>query len=129
LLPATSRRDATDGHSAGHKLARCDQGNNPMFKTTLSIAVTGIDHWLILDPTVDADPCVRVAIVPPDRGYGVQAVVPFGVTEKPFGSIPGPLEARVRAFIALNRAVLLDYWPLDNISTDEFIAKLRPIPA
>ncbi len=94
----------------------------------LGSAVTGIDNtlWYIPVPGGQHGPRVKIAIDPPHakRPGGVEATVPFD--KATIGSVTPELERQVRSFIALNRQALLDYWNL-NVTTDEFIARLRPI--
>jgi hypothetical protein len=96
----------------------------------LSTAVTGIANtlWYIPVPEGQHGPRIKVAIDPPHakRPGGTEATVPFDEGKPASGSIPPTLERQVRGFIALNKTALLDYWNL-NVTTDEFVARLRPI--
>jgi len=55
------------------------------------------------------------------------ATVPFAQNKSASGPIPPALERQVRAFIELNKPVLMDYWNL-KISTNKFLSQLRPLP-
>jgi len=96
----------------------------------LGSAVTGIANtlWYIPVPDGQHGPRIKVAIDPPHakRPGGAEATVPFDEAEPMSGPIPPALERQVRAFIALNKPALLDYWNLKT-TTDEFVAQLRPI--
>jgi hypothetical protein len=88
---------------------------------------TGIDNTLWYIP-ISEDPRIKVAIDPPHakRPGGVEATVPFDAPS--IGPIPAVLEKQVRQFIELNREALLWYWQLgDDVTTKEFLARLRPI--
>jgi hypothetical protein len=94
-------------------------------------AVTGIPNtlcWYIPVPEGQHGPRMKVAIDPPHakRPGGTEATVLFDEGKPATGPIPSALERQVRAFIALNKPALLDYWNLET-TTDEFIALLRPI--
>jgi hypothetical protein len=80
-------------------------------------------------PTGQHDPTIEVAIDPPDasRQGGVAATVPFAQDKSASGPISPALERQVRAFIELNKPVLVDYWNL-KISTNKFLSQLRPLP-
>src|SRR5216684_1732862 len=76
----------------------------------LDVDVTGIENilWFQPVPTGQHGPRVKVAIDPPDAIR------------------QGGLERQVRAFIELNKPVLMDYWNL-KISTNKFLSQLRPL--
>lgn len=95
---------------------------------TLSSRVTGIDNLLIYIPVPQGQhgPRIKVAVDPPNKPGGKEATVPFDRGKAASGDIPAALEEQVRRFIALNEIALMEYWRLD-ISTDEFIARLRPL--
>jgi hypothetical protein len=57
----------------------------------------------------------------------VEATVPFAKDKFASGPISPALERQVRAFIELNKPVLVDYWNL-KISTNKFLSRLRPLP-
>jgi hypothetical protein len=96
----------------------------------LGSAVTGIANtlWYIPVPEGQHGPRIKVAIDPTHakRPGGTEATVPFDEGKPASGPIPPALERQVRAFIELNKAALLDYWNLST-TTDEFVARLRPI--
>jgi hypothetical protein len=96
----------------------------------LGPAVTGIPNtlWYIPVPEGQYGPRIKVAIDPPHakRPGGIEATVPFDEGKPASGPIPPTLDRQVRAFIAFNRAALLDYWNLET-TTDEFIALLHPV--
>ena len=98
----------------------------------LGAAVTGISNtlWYIPVPEGQHGPRIKVAIDPPyaKRPGGTEATVPFDEGKPASGPITPALERQVRAFIALNKIALLDYWNLKT-TTDEFVAQLRPIKA
>jgi hypothetical protein len=97
----------------------------------LDVDVTGIENilWFQPVPTGQHGPRVKVAIGPPDAigQGGVEATVPFAQDESASGPIPPALERQVRAFIELNKPVLMDYWNL-KISTNKLLSQLRPVP-
>jgi hypothetical protein len=80
-------------------------------------------------PTGQHDPTIEVAIDPPDaiRQGGVVATVPFAQDKSASGPISPALERQVRAFIELNKPLLMDYWNL-KISTNKFLSQLCPVP-
>jgi hypothetical protein len=96
----------------------------------LGSAVTGIANtlWYIPVPEGRHGPRIKVAIDPPQakRPGGIEATVPFDEGKPASGPILPALERQVRAFIALNKPALLDYWSLKT-TTDEFVTQLRPI--
>jgi hypothetical protein len=75
-------------------------------------------------------PRIKVAIDPAKaiRDSGLTATVPFDASA--VEQISPALEKQVRAFIELNRDVLMRYWRLDPsiTSTKKFAELLRPIP-
>jgi hypothetical protein len=93
---------------------------------SLGPSITGIDNTLWFTPTPAHGPRIKVAINPAHakRSSGVVASVPFDAPA--VGDISPALEQRVRAFIALNEAVLREYWAL-QIFTDELIRRLKPV--
>jgi hypothetical protein len=94
----------------------------------LGTSVTGIANTLWCIPVPEGRPRIKVAIDPPHakRLGGVEATVPFDEDKPASGPISSALEQQVRAFIALNKVALVDYWHLKT-STDEFIARVRPV--
>jgi len=98
----------------------------------LSSAATGIANtlWYIPVPEGQHGPRIKVAIDPPHatRPGGTEATIRFDEGKPASGPVPPALERQVRAFIALNKPALLDYWNLKT-TTDEFVALLRPIKA
>ncbi len=97
----------------------------------LDVDVTGIESilWFQPVPTGQHGPRINVAIDPPDaiRQGGVEATVPLAKDKSASGPISPALERQVRAFIELNKPVLMDYWNL-KISTNKFLSQLRPQP-
>src|SRR5262249_29780980 len=97
----------------------------------LDVDVTGIENilWFQPVPTGQHGPRIKVAIAPPYaiRQGGVEATVPFSQYKSASGPSATALERRVRAFIELNKPVLMDYWNL-KISTNKFLSQLRPLP-
>jgi hypothetical protein len=96
----------------------------------LDAEVTGIANilWFQPVPTGQHGPRIKVAIDPPDAipQGGAEATVPFADDKPASGPISPSLERRVRAFIELNKPVLMDYWNL-KISTNKFLSQLRPL--
>jgi hypothetical protein len=93
---------------------------------------TGIENTLWFTPVpggVDG-PRIKVAIDPAKaiRDSGLTGTVPFDASA--VEQISPALEKQVRAFIELNRDVLMRYWRLDPsiTSTKKFAELLRPIP-
>src|SRR5262249_61490529 len=86
--------------------------------------------WSTPAPEGQHGPGIKVAMDPPHakRPGGAEATVPFDEGKPASGPIPPALERQVRAFIALNKQALLDYWNLTT-TTDEFVTQLRPIKA
>ena len=104
---------------------------NPRYAMAiLDSAVTGIANTLRYIPVPEGQrgPRIKVAIDPPHakRPGGREATVPFDEGKPASGRIQPVLERQVTAFMELNKAALLDYWNL-KITTDDFIAQLRPI--
>lgn len=95
-------------------------------QTTLSGAVTGIDHWLMLDHSAEPNSYLTVAIDPPNTMNGSCATVPFDPGKLAEGPIDRSLDLHVREFIGMNRPVLMDYLR-SKLSTDEFIARLKSV--
>jgi hypothetical protein len=97
----------------------------------LDVDVTGIENvlWFQPVPTGQHGPTIEIAIDPPDasRQGGVVATVPFAHDKSASGPISPALERQVRAFIELNKPVLMDYWNL-KISTNKFLSQLRSLP-
>src|SRR6266481_9978175 len=92
----------------------------------LGSAVTGIANtlWYIPVPEGQHGPRIKVAIDPPyAKRPGTEATVPFDEGKPASGPITPALERQVRAFIALNKIALLDYWNLKT-TTDEFVVQL-----
>jgi hypothetical protein len=96
----------------------------------LGTKVTGIENtlWFIPVPEGQHGPRIKVAIDPPHakRPGGKATTVPFDKDKAASGELSPVLELQVRKFIEINKAALLDYWNL-NTTTDEFIARLRPV--
>jgi len=94
---------------------------------SLSSSATGIDNTLWYTPTKAHGPRIKVAIEPAHakRAGGVVASVPFDA--KAVGQIAPALEDKVRQFIALNEQALIAYWFDDRVTTDQFVAALKPI--
>jgi len=95
---------------------------------TLSPAKTGIDNTVYMIPVPQGrhGPRLKVMIDPPRavRRGGKEATVPFD--SDTFPPVDAKLEQQLRAFIELNRPVLLAYWR-EEMATDEFVAQLRSI--
>lgn len=96
---------------------------------TMGTEATGIHNTLYMIPVPEGQHGPRIKVmIDPSRakrpGSGTEATVPFDAAAK--GAISSQLERQVRDFIALNRAVLEEYWRLD-IYTDQLFARLRPI--
>jgi hypothetical protein len=94
----------------------------------LGTEVTGIENtlWFLPVPTGQHGPRIKVAIDPPHAIRQGGTDVPFDEEKPASGPISPALERQVRTFIEDNKAALLDYWNL-VITTDKFIARLRPI--
>lgn len=105
-----------------------EEQENLYAMAVLGSGVTGIANtlWYIPVPGGQHGPRIKVAIDPPHamRPGGVEATVPFDAPA--IGPMSRELESRVRAFIEITKAALLDYWDL-NVTTDQFIARLRSI--
>jgi hypothetical protein len=97
----------------------------------LDADVRGIENipWFQLVPTGQHGPKIKVAVDPPDaiRQGGAEVTVPFAQDKSASGPIWPALEQQVRAFVELNRPVLMDYRNL-KISTNKFLSQLRPLP-
>jgi hypothetical protein len=72
------------------------------------------EGMVCLVPTSQHGPRIKVAIDPPDsiRQGGVEATVLFAADKPASDPIPPALERQVRAFIELNKPMLMDYWNL-----------------
>ena len=93
--------------------------------------VTGVDHTVFISPKghVRHGPRINVAINPPNRidPRGDTSAIAIGDGNVVAGREVKPeLLAQVRQFLALNRAVLLDYWEY-RIDTEQLRQRLRPI--
>lgn len=93
--------------------------------------VTGVDHTVFISPKghVRHGPRIKVAIDPPDRidPRGDTSAIAIGDGDVVAGPDVKPeLLAQVRQFVALNRAVLLDYWEY-RIDTEQLRQRLRSI--
>jgi hypothetical protein len=90
---------------------------------------TGIKNNLWFQPVPGGQhgPRIKVMIDPPRavRPGGKEATVPFD--SKALGDISSALEGQVRAFIDLNRDVLIKYWNLEYASTKKFLDELKPL--
>lgn len=93
---------------------------------------TGIANtlWMVPVPEGRHGPRLKVMIDPMRavRPGGVQATVPFDPDKPAEGPISEALEAKVRAFIALNREALMKEWRREYSSSKKFLADLEPLP-
>jgi hypothetical protein len=93
---------------------------------------TGIKNNLWFQPVPGGQhgPRIKVMIDPlrAVRPGGKEATVPFDSNAPATGDISSALEGQVRAFIDLNRDVLIKYWNLEYASTKKFLAELKPLP-
>jgi hypothetical protein len=95
---------------------------------------TGIEgHTFFFHPDPEGEHGARIKVnIDPamaTRPGGKQATVPFDPKKPAKGPIAESLEKQVRAFIELNREVLMRYWRLEYSSTKKFIADIRPLPS
>jgi len=104
-----------------------------LFEDTVSYRkdVTGVDHTVFISPKghVRHSPRIKVAIDPPDRidPRGETSAIAISDGDVVAGpNVKPELLAQVRQFIALNRAVLVDYWEY-RIDTEQLRQRLRPI--
>jgi hypothetical protein len=93
---------------------------------------TGIVNSLRFQPApgIQHGPRIKVMIDPATavRPGGQQASVPFDPDRPAEGNISLALERQVRAFIELNRDVLLKEWNREFKSTKAFLAAIKPLP-
>ncbi len=100
--------------------------------TVLDEDDTGIPHdlWFLPAPGIQHGPRIKVMIDPSKsvRPGGKQASVPFDPNKPAEGDISFSLEKQVRAFIELNRDVLMKEWNREFGSTKQFLAAIKPLP-
>jgi hypothetical protein len=100
--------------------------------TVLDEDDTGIRNSLWFQPTpgIRHGPRIKVMIDPMKavRPGGKQATVPFAPDKPAEGDISQALERQVRAFIELNREVLMKEWNREFESSKKFLAAIKPLP-
>jgi hypothetical protein len=100
--------------------------------TVLDEDDTGIVNtlWFQPAPGIQRRPLIKVMVNPATavRPGGHQASVPFDPDKPAERDISPALERQMRAFIELNREVLLKEWNRQFKSTKAFLAAIKPLP-
>jgi hypothetical protein len=90
---------------------------------------TGVDNSIFISTKVPGhQPRIKVAIDPPTHisHFGKTASVAIADGRIVAGSLDADVQRQVKAFLNLNREVLLDYWE-ERIDTDELRERLRKV--